>query len=246
MPTAPIIGINCDIFRDATSAIAGVRSLYYEAVARAGGLPVLLPPVPEPAALEPLLARLDGMLMIGGDDISPARLGTMPHPASTFMSPEREQSDFWLLDRLLRSTLPTLGICLACQELNVARGGSIWQDLADEHPTAVTHRAGTTPPYPEHEVRVETGSRLAQMLGHGGEETLVRVNSVHHQGIRTVGAGLRAVAWALDDLVEGLEVPEHPFFVAVQWHPERMPEDPVQQRLFVALVAAARMRAGTR
>lgn len=246
MDTAPIIGINCDIFRDATSAIAGVRSLYYEAVVRAGGLPVLLPPLPDAAALEPLLTRLDGMLMIGGDDISPARLGTQPHPASTFMSPEREQSDFWLVERLLRSTLPTLGICLACQELNVARGGTIWQDLADEHPTAVTHRAGTTPPYPEHAVRVEEGSQLAQMLGCERVAGLVRVNSVHHQGIRTVGEGLRAVAWAQDDLVEGLEVPEHPFFVAVQWHPERMPEDPLQRRLFAALIDAARERAGGR
>lgn len=233
----PIIGLNLDDFADAGGAITGLRPNYIRAIERAGAIPLLLPHIEDPAALRDAIARVDGFLLTGGDDVSPERSGCGPVPTVVTMAPERERSDFALIDALLDSRKPTLCVCLGFQELNIRFGGTLYQDLAfDAPPSAVRHYAKLADP-PTHAVEVDPGSALAAALGASGRVT---VNSKHHQGVNKLGAGLKISARAPDGLVEGLEVEGLPFFVAVQWHPEAMPDSPEQARLFAALAAASR------
>ena len=235
---APIIGINADVFTDNVGEITGVRSSYWESVERAGGVPLLFPPLIRRVALLRLLDRVDGMLMTGGDDLNAARWGEAPSPLITPLDARREEADFFVMEQLLQRGTPTLAICLACQQLNVLGGGSLYQDLPTEGPPGVLRHstpAGEEGPT-EHAIRVEPGSALAQLWD---GETEGWVNSVHHQGIKRLGTLARPIAWAADGIVEALEVPEARFFLGVQWHPERMAGDPRQERLFKALIEEA-------
>lgn len=238
MTKAPIIGINADIFTDASGEITGVRSSYWQSIERAGGIPLLFPPLAEKDALRRLLDRVDGMLMTGGDDLNSARWGEPLSPTVIPLDARREEADFFLMEQLLQRRTPTLAICLACQQLNVLGGGSLYQDLPTEGPAGVLRHstpAGETGPT-EHALRIEPGSALAQLWD---GETDGWVNSVHHQGINRLGTLAQPIAWAPDGIVEALHVPQQPFFLAVQWHPERMAGDPRQERLFGALVQHA-------
>lgn len=233
----PLIGINCDFFADRTTGVAGVRPPYVEAVEAAGGAPVLLPMPGAPEVVETLLERLDGFVMIGGDDLSEQRLG-VPTPATVVpIDPRRDRADFLLLEKLLEGRKPTLAICLACQQLNVLHGGTLYQDLAsDGPPELIRHYRKIGTGLVDHPIRVESDSRLAGLWDGAREAT---VNSSHHQAIRDIGQGLRAAAWAPDGIVEAVVVENHPFFMGVQWHPEHMSDDPRQRKLFEALVASA-------
>jgi putative glutamine amidotransferase len=233
----PLIGVNCDTFADATGPIEGLRPAYCKAIARAGGVPVMIPPM-APELIEELLDRLDGVLLTGGDDVRPERLGlTDIKTKITPMSAERDRADFTLIESVQRRRMPALGICLGCQELNVARGGSLWLDLGDEgSPARVEdHRSSQPGASAWHEVRVESGGILDKLWG-GAREA--HVNSRHHQAIRTVGDGLRVLAKSPDGLVEAVELTGHPFFLAVQWHPENL-DDPLTEKLFEALIGHA-------
>lgn len=238
MGKATVIGINCDIFTDATGEISGVRSSYWQSVERAGGTPLLIPPLAGRESLLALLDRVDGMLMTGGDDLNAARWGEAPSPLITPLDARREEADFFIMEKLLERGTPTLAICLACQQLNVLGGGSLYQDLPTEGPAGVLRHstpAGEAGPT-EHALRIEPRSTLARLWDGAAEGW---VNSVHHQGIRRLGDRARPIAWAPDGIVEALIVPEHPFFLGVQWHPERMTGDSRQQKLFKALVSEA-------
>ena len=235
--TRPLIGINCDNFRDARGPITGVRDGYCEAVAAAGGLPVLIPPLSGPAETDRLLDRLDGLVLTGGDDVRPERLGVAPAPSIVPMSPARDRSDFLLLEGLLRRATPTLAICLGFQELNVHLGGTLWQALELEGPPGrIAHRGSGAYHFTRHPVRTAADSRLARLWGDGERE----VPSAHHQALRDLAPGLRAVAWAPDGLIEAVELEPHDgFLIGVQWHPEQAPDDPAHRKLFEALIAAA-------
>ncbi len=237
MPRRPRIGLNTSFERGAEGETTSVRPAYWRAIERAGGLPVLLPQLSDAGALREALALLDGFVLIGGYDIPAERWGGCSRPEVVPMEPEREATDFSLIDLLIKSGKPTLAICLGCQELNVARGGTLYQHLpADLPDSSVTHnvKSGGTPAHP---VEVAPGSRLAAALGAEGR---VEVNSRHHQGLDRTGAGLTVTARAADGLPEAVELEGHPFFLGVQWHPEDMEDDARQQRLFSNLVEAAR------
>ena len=216
---------------------------YAEQVAAAGGVPVLLPPVPGIAAAA---GRLDGLVLTGGGDIDPAAYGMAPHPRTGPVSAQRDQAELELLAAALAAGLPVLGICRGLQLLNIALGGTLHQHLADLRPPAERPSAegpagdaGHTPQpgtFGSHPVRVAAGSMLAGIMPGDGP---LAVPTAHHQAIDRLGAGLTATAWAADGIIEAAELAggeHHPFVLAVQWHPEAG-DDP---RLFQALVAAAR------
>lgn len=209
---------------------------YGGAIRAAGGIPVLLPPGEEDP--QEWLTRLDGLILAGGVDLSPSCYGADPHPQTEQWDPERDQTEMGLLQAALSWPHPVLGICRGMQLLNVVSGGSLIQHLP-AWSTAVEHRRGTGDPIP-HAVRLEAGSRLAQM--YGGEEEM-EIVSWHHQGIERLGEGLRAVSWAADGLIEAVEGQNHPWLVGVQWHPE-LSRDRIQPRLFQAFVHQAGEWAG--
>ena len=209
---------------------------YAEQVAAAGGVPVLLPPVPGIAAA---VDRLDALILTGGGDIDPAAYGAAAHPRTGRVSVERDRAELDLLAAALTAGLPVLGICRGLQLLNIARGGTLHQHLADLGPALDPDHTPEPGTFGRHPVRVAAGSMLAEILG--ADEPFA-VPTAHHQAIDRLGAGLTATAWAADGIVEAAELTDgehHPFVIAVQWHPEAG-DDP---RLFHALVVAAQRRA---
>ncbi len=210
---------------------------YPDRVAQAGGIPVLLPPVP---GVEDALERLDGLLLSGGGDIDPARYGAQRAPETAKIRGDRDEAELALLARAQSLGLPVLGICRGLQIINVARGGSLHQHL----PQLVGHEEHCPErgSYGSHDVRLAAGSRLAGILGRTevADHWPVTVPTHHHQAVDRLGDGLSATAWADDGTVEAVELDprQHRFVVAVQWHPEAGDD----LSLFRALVTAASVR----
>ena len=207
---------------------------YVDAVRRAGGIPVLVPP--GESRQDQVLERLDAVVLTGGGDISPDAYGGSDHPKLYMVDAERDSSELALARHAVDSGLPTLGICRGAQVLNVALGGTLVEHLPDVVGDEIAHRSPPRDPI-HHTVSVEPGSRLADAVG----ELDFECASWHHQSLREVAPGLMVVAWASDGTIEAVELPSHPWLVAVQWHPElTAAADPIQQRLFEALSGAAR------
>lgn len=234
----PIIGIPCYSALRAESArpMYGNNQAYVRAVERAGGIPLLIPPLADEASLETVGARLDGLLLSGGGDIAPECYGEEPIPQCQPPEPERDVLELALARWSLEHGLPTLGICRGMQLLNVASGGTLYQDIATQQPEAQQHERSSLPRDTRaHTIRVHPDSQLAAILG----TTEHPVNSLHHQAVRALGRGVHIVAQAPDGIAEGMEFPEHPFAVAVQFHPEELEQtDEVSRRLFAAFVRA--------
>jgi putative glutamine amidotransferase len=236
MPVRPLIGITTT-GRDERGRVR-LNTLYVDAVRRAGGVPILLPP--GEAAPDELLERIDGLILTGGGDLDPAHYGGAAHATIYGVDAERDASELVLARSASEAGLPTFGICRGAQVINVALGGTLVEHLPDEVGTAVVHRpeAGRDA-YEHHDVAVAAGSTLAGVLG----ATRCSTPSWHHQAVRAVAPGLEVVARAGDGTLEAFERPGHPWLVAVQWHPEATAAtDAAQQRLFDALVAAAAKR----
>lgn len=210
-------------------------SSYTRAIAAAGGVPVVLPPDGDGAA--EVLATIDGLLLPGGADLDPALYGEREaHPTVYGINPDRDRFEVALVGGAVARDLPVLAICRGMQVLNITLGGTLYQDLPDQHPARLGHRQREAPSEPSHDIRLEPGSCLARTYG----VTSLPANSYHHQGVRAVAPGLRAVGWAPEGLVEGLESPAHAFVVGVQWHPEVMfTAHPEHLRPFAGLVSAA-------
>ena len=212
---------------------------YVDAVRRAGGDAVLLPPgADDPAGL---LDRLDGLVLAGGGDLDPSIYGGQAHETVYSVDPVRDEGEIALAELVLGRGTPTLAICRGSQVVNVALGGTLHVHLPDVVDGTVVHRKepealrGMPGPTP-HEVEVEDGSFLAGVMG----AARVTPMSWHHQAVDRVGAGLRVVGRAPDGTVEALEHESHPWLAIVQWHPELTAGgDPTQQRLFDALVGVA-------
>jgi len=207
---------------------------YIDSVRRAGGIPLLVPPGDE--RLDEILKILDAVIFTGGGDLDPALYGGSHHETVYMVDPERDGTELDLANRVFDMELPTLAICRGAQILNVCEGGTLIEHLPDEVGEIVAHRAPPREPI-HHMVRVEKDSELADILG----ATEFSCASWHHQAIRDVAPGFQVVAHAPDGTIEGLEMRSHRWLYAVQWHPElTAAEDPVQQRLFDALVEAAK------
>ena len=239
---APIIGITT---RTAPVPPANLMSVmvqqaYTDAILQAGGAPVLLPSNFSESGWKELFQRLDGILFTGGPDIATERFNGEPHPAVYGVDEARDALELGLAHLAAEEGRPFLGICRGLQVANVAFGGSLYTHIPDQHPDALKHD------YPGkdsvaartalvHPVRIEEESRVSKILG----ELILNVNSLHHQGIKGVAPALKAVAFAPDGIVEAVEIPEHPFAIAVQWHPEWLTDQEPIRRLFKAFVDAA-------
>jgi putative glutamine amidotransferase len=200
---------------------------YVDAVERAGGRPLLVPPSEN--GIEETLAALDGIVFSGGSDVDPRAYGAAAHPETDTPHEGRDRAELALLQAALERDLPVLAVCRGSQLLNVVRGGDLVQHLPEEVGNdAHKEMPGT---FSEHNVRVALGSRLGAIVGEHGD-----VMSHHHQGLGRVGDGLVEAAWADDGTLEALEDPSRRFTLGVLWHPEAGHDD----ALFAALVAEAR------
>jgi putative glutamine amidotransferase len=217
--------------------IAALMHKYVAVIIEAGGAPVLIPSGLPDDARRSLLGRLDGILLTGGGDIAIDRFGGEAHSCVAGVDPQRDAVEFAILQAAAESGKPFLGICRGFQMVNVALGGTLYTHIQDQLPGAIQHDydSGSQRQFLAHEVRVEGVSHLAGILG----ETRLNVNSLHHQGVKGVAPRLKPVAHAPDGLVEAVELPDHPFGLAVQWHPEWLTDQPVTRRLFRAFVEAA-------
>jgi len=216
---------------------------YPECVARSGGAPVLLPRIDEPEAIASALAIADGLLLSGGGDVVSLAYGAEPHPKALYQDPIRDRVEFQAIRVAVGRRLPVLGICRGIQVLNVARGGTLIQDIPAEAPDACQHYAREVETVLSHTIDIENDSLLARVL----ETTCTTVNSWHHQAVREVGRGLRVNCRARDGVIEGLEADDGRPILAVQCHPEDCAEAyPLFQKLFDWLVdeAAKRESAG--
>jgi len=206
---------------------------YVDCVRRAGGLALILSPG-EPAP-ELWLDGLDGIVFCGGNDLAPEAFGGVTSDVTREPDPERDATELELARRVIAAELPSLWICRGMQLLNVVRGGTLIEHLGDVPSVTIAH---DLPPHEPvlHAHQIEAGSRLAQTLN----ATEVEAVSWHHQAVDVLGDGLRSVALAPDGVIEAVELEDAPWCQAVQWHPElSAATDPVQQRLFDALIQRA-------
>ncbi|HKQ25635.1 MAG TPA: gamma-glutamyl-gamma-aminobutyrate hydrolase family protein [Burkholderiales bacterium] len=207
---------------------------YLDAVRRAGGVPVLI--APGESRVEAILEVIDALILSGGGDIDPSRYNGKRHETNYAIDQERDTHELELGRRAIDMGKPTLGICRGAQILNVVQGGTLIEHIPDEFGESVLHRAPPREPV-THGVKIKTGSRLAKILGLDQFDA----TSWHHQALRGAAAGFEAVAHAPDGSIEAIEMPGHPWLIAVQWHPElSAASDPVQQKLFDAIVEQAR------
>jgi putative glutamine amidotransferase len=208
-----------------------------QSLLRAGACPLMIPPGLHQADILQLMARIDGLMFTGGGDIHPKFYGSVEHPCVEEVDLERDQLELSLLEQCLLRKMPLLGICRGFQLINVGLGGALFEDIQDQKAGAIQHKyfPGWPTDHLAHNVTLEPGKRLAQLFG----ETQIQVNSLHHQGIRLISEKLEALAHAPDGLIEAFQIRDYPFGMAVQWHPEWMPDDPNMQGLFRSFVEAA-------
>lgn len=243
----PLIGITCNYDeREGWGASTGLivagqdgvylASDYVYILEKAGATPVLLPQCSDFENLKPLLDLLDGILVSGGHDVGPERYNTFPKPYCGTVSYRRDTQDLAVTRYMLDRDKPLLGICRGIQILNVAQGGTLYQDLEKEG--GFEHHFGDK--YPRnvgwHKVSLAEGSLLRR--AYGAEE--ISVNSFHHQAVRDPGTGVTISARSSDGVPEAIEVEGHTFAVGVQWHPEMMFDSSEQRKLLQAFVDACR------
>lgn len=212
---------------------AVVGWVYVDAIHRAGGRALLIPPADH--GFDETLDVLDGLMLAGGNDLNPAAYGADPHPETQTPQSERDRGELALMTGALARDMPVLAICRGMQVMNVARGGTLIQHLPD-HLDSTTHRE-VVGVFSQHPVTIAPDSLLAAILGPSAP-----VQSHHHQAADRIGSGLTPVAWSDDGTVEALEDPDRPFALGVQWHPEEGPD----MSLFTALVSAAGAYRATR
>ncbi len=215
-----------------------LSGLYTDAVLRAGGIPVLLTPGGE--VEDDLLDLLDGLILSGGGDIDPSYYGGKPHPNIYGVDQERDRFEISLVKKAVEKRMPLLPICRGIQVLNVALGGTLIEHVPDmERENDIVHRVDDDPEGILHTITLNRNSKIFSIVGQESFEAV----SWHHQAIGRIAPGLIETGRAPDGIVESLEMPGHPFLVAVQWHPEMSAiRDPLQQKLFAALVDASKSR----
>lgn len=242
---APLIGITADLSGVSANATASAQEptlclpqRYCRAIQEVDGIPLILPPVPSHSGLRRVLQRLDGVLISGGNfDIHPSYYGEKPIRALGVVKKERTEFELELIDLALNQNLPLLGICGGAQAINVALGGSLYQDIVTQLPNATKHEQGAKRDKGGHPILIHSGTHLRQIV----QKQTLEVNTTHHQAVRRVGKGLVVNATAEDGLIEGLESSDHRFVLGVQWHPELLArKNPYHRRIFSSFIFASK------
>ncbi|HNB53256.1 MAG TPA: gamma-glutamyl-gamma-aminobutyrate hydrolase family protein [Anaerolineales bacterium] len=245
--TKPLIGITTFHSDSQRGYIyVAITEAYVKAISRAGAVPILIPVGLSDEDHSQILSILDGILFTGGGDIDPALYEGIPHATVHEIDAERDQMEIHLVREAVERRTPFLGICRGLQVVNVALGGSLYTHIQDQHPNALKHDffPGRPRDYLAHPVKVDEGTTLANILG----QPIVQVNSLHHQGIHHLAADLTPTAFAPDGITEAVELPphRHPFGLAVQWHPEWLPNQAEMRAIFETFVHVAGNGNGTR
>jgi putative glutamine amidotransferase len=247
MHQRPIIGVPAQTLQAIDGIPAGLpvssvmNHRYFEALAMVGGVPWMVPLIESvPDTLRAIYERLDGVFIAGGVDVDPDSYGEERHELCGNTDLARDRVELQFTRWALADGKPMLGVCRGMQILNTATGGTLFQDCAALYPDSLKHdyfpTAGFARDYLAHDIRIEPGTRLHGVFG----SERAPVNSMHHQGIRELGDGLVASAWAPDGLIEAVEHEEHGFAIGVQWHPEMLIErDAATRRLFEAFIEAS-------
>lgn len=232
----PLIGITTYNAKNAFERdIAAVQHTYIRAVAQGGGIPVLIPAILEDEDRLELYSSLQGVLFSGGGDISIKYFNGEDHPEIHDVDDYRDVTELSLLKRSVEDGKPFLAICRGVQVMNVALGGTLYTHIPAQFNTTLQHSHDefTTIAHP---VNIDEDSRMAEIFG----ETLLQVNSLHHQGLKDVASPLKVVGHAPDGMIEAVELPNHPYAMGVQWHPEWLTDQPVMRRLFKSFVDASK------
>jgi len=236
--TPPIIGLTISRnYSDEGYPSLAVSEAYTQSVAQAGGAPFLIPLGLPAETLALLVSRLDGLLFTGGGDVHSSYYNSQPHPLVNSVDTDRDRAEIELFNLARQANLPIFGICRGIQLINIALGGTIYEDIQDQYPGGMNHATtdGLPRDYLAHSVQVEEDSLLRRILG----ASHIQVNSFHHQAIRLLAPGTRHVACAPDGIIEAVELLDYPFGLAVQWHPECLQEHAPMRNLFRTFVQAA-------
>jgi putative glutamine amidotransferase len=233
-PTRPVIGITMDHVRhfptpELDRSYLKLYPHYCNAVIAAGGTPLAIPLVGNAADVKPLLGLVQGVILVGGDDYPADWYGKKPLPTDTALTPERAKFDREFVAMVYDTDLPVLGVCGGMQLTAIWAGGTLVQHLGEG-----VHRNGKDA-FTRHDVIIEPNSKFARVMN----ATRLSVNSQHHQAVEKIAGPLQVSARSPDGVIEAMEFKDHPFRFGVQWHPERMPDDPKMRGLYRALVEAA-------
>lgn len=240
----PVIGISTNLLKITEKPFLNlernyVNRGYVDWVVEAGGVPILLPLLSDTAILDSLLAMVDGLVITGGQDVYPSHYKELPHPLLGGTAPERDACELHLLRSAYNDHKPIFGICRGMQLLNVAFGGSLYQDLSlHKSQTSINHSQDADPDAASHSVALTPGSKLQEILG----KNSISTNSFHHQAVKELAPGFAISAKSPDDVIESIERinPDSSWLLGVQWHPEAMPlSDPETTKLFNAFITEA-------
>jgi putative glutamine amidotransferase len=233
----PIIGITTNQSKNANGQpIVMLMQSYINAVIQVGGVPVLIPSLIAEDGWDSLYFRLDGILFSGGGDIGLEYAPGEPHLRIDDVDLDRDSIELKMVRAAASDGKPFLGICRGCQVMNVALGGTLYTHIPDQLPNALDHSyPGNMRTVLVHEIKIDEGTHIAEIFG----EPIVKVNSLHHQGLKDIAPSVRVAGHAPDGLVEAIELPDHPFGVAVQWHPEWLMDQAGTRNLFKSFVQAS-------
>jgi putative glutamine amidotransferase len=215
-----------------------LQTRYARALVEAGGIPVVLPIMPSRKAIRQALERLDGVLISGGNfDIDPRLYGEESIGGLGKLKEDRTAFELELISLSLERELPLLGVCGGAQAINIALGGSLYQDIATQLPQARSHEQSALKETGGHPIKIHAATKLKRIV----REDVLEVNTTHHQAVRSLGAGLIVNATADDGVIEGIESQVHPFVLGVQWHPEFLiHRDSRQRKIFASFIAACK------
>lgn len=236
---SPIIGITGDVtiakfFSIFWNKRAGINEAYVKTVSRTPGIPIILPVSHRKNAAQ-LISNIDGLILSGGNDVSPEIYGEEPLSKLRELNPERDYFEIELLKEAIIQNKPVLGICRGFQLMNTAFGGTLYQDASYNEQYNLQHMQQTDPTFPIHSIKIKEGSIIHSILG-----SSIKVNSLHHQMLKDVSKDFHPTAWSKDGVIEAIEKNDGSFIIGVQWHPEILSEGtPSMQSIFDRFVREA-------